>query len=99
MNLIEANKEDITVESIPLGKRIDQIISLLHDNVPQLVHIPITLDVWCICNRITEEIGIFKQNDLLISCGSILLMCRRKVVKHSWNMNPILGPDPHIILT
>lgn len=98
------NKEDITVESVPLGKRIDQDeFRLVHrNNVPQLVpwsYYPRRLGVYW--TGVTKEIGVFKQTDLVIGGHGryVVNVPQGKLVK-AWlgNNEPIfLAAGPHVI--
>lgn len=98
------NKEDITVESVPLGKRIDQDeFRLVHrNNVPQLVpytYYPRRLGYYG--TGVTSEIGIYKQTDLVIGAHGryVVNVPQGKLVK-AWlgNNEPVfLGEGPHVI--
>lgn len=98
------NKEDITVESVAFGKRIDQDeFRLVHrNNVPQLVpftYYPRRLGVYY--TGVTEQIGIFKQTDLVIGAhGRFLVNVPQGKLAKVWlgtNEPVLLSQGPHVI--
>lgn len=98
------NAEDITVESVMFGKRIDQNeFRLVHrNNVPQLLpytYYPRRLGIYY--TGVTKEIGIFKQTDLVIGGHGrfVVNVPQGKLVK-AWlgtNEPILLGSGPHVI--
>lgn len=98
------DKEDITIESVQFGKRIKQDeYRLVHrNNQAQLVpytYYPRRLGYYA--TGTTEEVGIFKQTDLLIGAhGSYLVNVPQGKLAKAWIGNTqavLLGQGPHVI--
>lgn len=98
------NKQDISVESVIFGKRIDQDeFRLIHrNNVPQLLpytYYPRRLGIYF--TGVTQEMGVFKQTDLLIGGhGRYLINVPQGKLVRAWlgTNHPIfLGEGPHVI--
>lgn len=96
-------REDITVESVQLGKRINQDeFRLVHrNNQAQLVpytYLPRRLGVYA--TGTTEEVGIYKQTALEIGAhGSFLVNVPQGKLAKAWIGNTqavLLGQGPHV---
>lgn len=98
------NKEDISVESVAFGKRIDQNeFRLVHrNNVPQLIpytYYPRRLGVYY--TGVTREIGVYQQTDLVIGAhGRFVVNVPQGKLAKAWlgtNEPVLLGAGPHVI--
>ena len=103
VRLFNQNRPSIMVESVAMGKRIqrDEFRLVHRNNFPELV--PFTrkpLRMEYNMTGTTEEIGVFKQNDLCIGAhGSYVVNVPQGKICKAWygNRPVLLGEGPHVI--